>query len=227
MVVEKSPAVQNEPALQTSSPVDRFGMPDTDATNENEDFLTFGVLAELGLAPLTFLFAWMLGGQPLEAWINDWRDPLVAVTRVGIGLLATLPMLLVYAVLDRLPLAPLESIHKAVEDHLLRRLANADLAGIAALALAAGFAEEMLFRGWLQPRIADLVGHPWGVWAGIGVASVAFGVCHWLNWAYALLATLIGVYLGWLAVFSNGILAPAVAHTSYDFIVLWILLKRK
>jgi membrane protease YdiL (CAAX protease family) len=202
-------------------------MPDTDATTDNEDFLAFGVLAELGLAALTFLFAWIFGGRPLAAWTNDWRDPLVALTRVGIGLIATIPMLVFYSFLERLPVAPIEAIRIAVEDHLIRRLANARLTGIAALALAAGFAEEMLFRGWLQPRVINFVGYPWGVCAGIGIASLAFGLCHWLNWAYALLATLIGAYLGWLALVTNGILAPAVAHASYDFVVLWLLLRRR
>jgi membrane protease YdiL (CAAX protease family) len=191
------------------------------------DFLTFGVLTELGIGGMTFILAWLFGGSVLGHWEENWSEAAVLRRQISTGLLATLPMLGLFVILDRLPLRSLKAIQETLDAHLMPRLAQAQLPGILALALAAGFGEELLFRGWLQPRITDLVGYPHGVTTGIIVASLAFGICHWMNWTYALLATLIGVYLGVVAQWTNGILAAAVAHSTYDFVVLWVLLRRR
>ena len=191
------------------------------------DFLTFGVLTELGVGGLAFALAWVFGGSPFGHWGEDWSQPAVVGAQVANGLFATIPMLVMFVILDRLPLKALDAIQETLDQHLMPKLAHAELPGILALALAAGFGEELLFRGWLQPRVTDLVGYPEGVWAGILVASIAFGVCHWMNWTYALLATLIGIYLGVVAHWTGGILAPSVAHAAYDFVVLWLMLGRR
>ena len=196
-------------------------------TDPSTDFLKFGVITELGLGGLAFVLAWLFGGSPLGYWGEDWTQSAVFVRQTMNGLVATLPMLAMFVVLDRLPLKSFDAIQETLDQHLLPKLAHAQVPGLLALSLAAGFGEELLFRGWLQPRITELVGYPEGIWVGIAVASVAFGICHWMNWAYALLAGLIGVYLGLVALWTGGILAPAIAHATYDFIVLWLMLNRK
>ena len=42
---------------------------------------------------------------------------------------------------------------------------------------------------------------------------------------YAVVAGLVGVYLGWLQMVSGHLLAPIVAHATYDFVALMYLLK--
>jgi membrane protease YdiL (CAAX protease family) len=57
-------------------------------------------------------------------------------------------------------------------------------------------------------------------------ASVLFGVGHWLSWSYAVLATMIGAYLGVVFLLSGNLLAPIVAHAAYDVVALFVLARR-
>ncbi len=95
----------------------------------------------------------------------------------------------------------------------------------ALIAAAAGLGEELLFRGLLQHGLAGWLAPPWGVWIALLAASLAFGCCHLLSTTYAVLAALIGLYLGLLLMFSGSLLAPALAHGLYDFVALVYLLR--
>ena len=53
---------------------------------------------------------------------------------------------------------------------------------------------------------------------GIVIASMVFGLCHWVNVSYGVTTTVIGVYLGWLMCWSGTWLAPAVSHTLFDLV---------
>ena len=55
--------------------------------------------------------------------------------------------------------------------------------------------------------------------------SVAFGALHAASRTYFLLATLVGLYLGWLALAFDDLVAPIVVHAVYDFAAL-ITLQR-
>jgi membrane protease YdiL (CAAX protease family) len=46
-----------------------------------------------------------------------------------------------------------------------------------------------------------------------------------LSATYAILAALIGLYLGLLLIWTGSLLAPAVAHGLYDFIALLYLVR--
>src|SRR5207247_4003229 len=98
---------------------------------------------------------------------------------------------------------------------------GASVAQLALVAAAAGLGEELLFRGLVQAGVARF----FGLAAGLTVGSLVFGVCHWLNVTYAILAMLAGAYFGlWLAVTGN-ILTPVVAHAAYDFLALVYLVR--
>jgi membrane protease YdiL (CAAX protease family) len=92
-----------------------------------------------------------------------------------------------------------------------------DLFGISCLA---GLGEEMLFRGVVQDALAGQL--PW--WAALLAAGALFGLLHAVTPAYAVLAALMGVYLGWLYLYVGDLLAPVVTHALYDFaVLLWLL----
>ena len=104
---------------------------------------------------------------------------------------------------------------------------------LAAIALLAGVGEEMLFRGVLQPALAHWATGFVSRWAGpldaavaanwlaAVVVAVAFGMAHAVNLSYAVLAGVIGLYLGWLWMASGGDLTlPVGAHAIYDFLAL-------
>jgi membrane protease YdiL (CAAX protease family) len=83
------------------------------------------------------------------------------------------------------------------------------------LAVASGIAEEMFFRGALQPRV------------GLGIASVLFAAAHFLPrrillpWtAFALIA---GFILGGLFEWTGNLVAPVTAHIVVNAINLPLL----
>ena len=99
------------------------------------------------------------------------------------------------------------------------------LAELAIIATLAGIGEEMLFRGVIQAAAAQEIGGQRGVWLGLLLASVLFGLLHPITPTYAILAGLIGLYLGGLWLASGNLLTPVVAHGAYDFLALVYLVK--
>lgn len=89
------------------------------------------------------------------------------------------------------------------------------------IAAAAGICEELLFRWCIQGGIAEWFANPkTGIAVSLLVASMLFGVCHWVNETYAVFAFLMGIYLGLMMVFANSFVAPAICHGIYDFVAL-------
>ena len=75
------------------------------------------------------------------------------------------------------------------------------------IGLIPGFAEEMLFRGYIQSRFV----RRFGPITGIGVTSVLFGLAHVMP-AAIVMATFIGLYLGVVAWKTGSIWATIGAH---------------
>jgi membrane protease YdiL (CAAX protease family) len=93
----------------------------------------------------------------------------------------------------------------------------------AAVSIAAGLGEELLFRGLGQASLAAWIGGDAGLWAGLIVGSLAFGLCHWLSRTYAVLAACMGIYFGLLLVWTGNLWTPILAHATYDFMALVFL----
>ena len=75
------------------------------------------------------------------------------------------------------------------------------------LALGAGLAEELFFRGFLQTRLSQRL--PPAV--AIAIASVCFGIMH-LDPVHSPVAALLGLYLGWITERTGSIVPAIVAH---------------
>ena len=85
----------------------------------------------------------------------------------------------------------------------------------------AGFAEEVVFRGWILTRLAEVGRYSTSAWlAAVVVSSVAFGAVHVYQGLSGMVATgltglvLAGVYLGtgrnlWAAIATHGVLDTA------------------
>src|SRR5205085_12118606 len=95
------------------------------------------------------------------------------------------------------------------------------LLDLAAISVLAGFGEEMLFRGVLQ----DLLSRWLGPWPALAFASVLFGLLHLITPTYAVLAALMGAYLGWLYARTGNLLVPIMTHTLYDFFALSYIVR--
>ena len=75
------------------------------------------------------------------------------------------------------------------------------------LGVGPGFAEELCFRGWVLGRIAAVS----GVYAGMAVSALAFGLFHY-DLMYVVVTSVLGGVLG-LSVIRSGALGPVmVAH---------------
>ena len=88
------------------------------------------------------------------------------------------------------------------------------LAGL--LVLLQCWAEEALFRGWLQPILCDR----WGAWRGLAVTTLLFGIAHSVRTPspIAILnAMLAGLMFGLLALRTGGLAAPIAAHFGYNW----------
>lgn len=113
-------------------------------------------------------------------------------------------------------------------DHLERQMRNLhDFAAgfgwpvLVALSVVAGVGEELLFRGavqgWLAGSLSEVV--------AIGVASLLFGLVHYVSFTYFLVATGLGLLLGTAYVLSDSLALVMVWHAVYDMIALFCLLR--
>jgi len=199
--------------------------PREDASGHGRNVAALAVAFEGGLGLLALLLGWLLGVWPVPGMERTgvaWGDQLPALAW---GVAATGPMLLGFWLIDRFAWGPLAALKADVERLVVPVFRNSSIVDLALVALAAGIGEEMLFRGLVQHGLANWLGPPWGIWLALAIASAAFGCAHMLSATYAILAALIGLYLGLLLIFSGNLLAPAVAHGLYDFVALVYLVR--
>ena len=140
----------------------------------------------------------------------------------AVGIAGALPMLALLLWCLRTRWGPMRRLVTLVEERLGPYLADATPAGIVLLALLAGLGEELLFRGVIQVWLAERT----SLWLAAAAAGLLFGAGHWLSASYALLASLIGAYLGILFLVSGNLLAPIIAHAAYDVVALFVLARR-
>jgi len=82
------------------------------------------------------------------------------------------------------------------------------------LAIIAGVSEELMFRGVLQ----TILDRQTSTAAAIVVVGAVFGLLHARTILYAIIAALVGAYLGFLFVATGSLLAPIITHAVYDVI---------
>jgi uncharacterized protein len=181
--------------------------------NANYWFL-LGCLLELGMLLLALLLA-LAFQLPLAAMIQ-WN-----LAAVALGLAATLPLLLMLAWVIRSRWGPLARIRHFLEAILAQAFGGWSWLQIGMVALLAGVAEELLFRGVLQTLLASWLGPV----AALLLASLLFGLCHSVTRAYVVLVTVVGVYFGGLWLWTGNLLVPMVAHGVYDLVALGYCLK--
>ena len=181
-------------------------------------FFVLAVLFEASLAVVAVGLGWLFGYPP--AATARW-----SLAAIGWGVLAALPALAAFWFCVRSSIGPLREIARIVDEQLVPLFRRATLLDLAAISLVAGVGEELLFRGLIQGGIADWIGPPRGVWVGLAVGSIVFGLVHSISRGYAVMAGLIGLYLGGLWIALGNLLVPIAAHATYDFVALVYLVR--
>ena len=84
------------------------------------------------------------------------------------------------------------------------------------LSASAGFAEELVFRGYLQRQLAALTRSPWAAWA---LQSALFGISHGYQGAVACAKIAIyGALFGALAIWRRSLRPGMLAHAATDIL---------
>jgi membrane protease YdiL (CAAX protease family) len=145
----------------------------------------------------------------LEAAARAWSLSAALVAGLGFGLVAVVVSDLLTSLTD---------LGEGLADVLGEGLAGIGIGDAILLALASGIAEEMLFRGALQPAV------------GLVWASLIFGACHFLPrrevMLWSVYAVVMGFAFGWLYEWTGQLLAPITAHALVNGINLPRLARR-
>ncbi len=193
-----------------------------------KNFPLMAAAFEGSLVALAIALGWLLGTSPLATFHYDPYDVLLALGATAPPL-ALFWLCIICCTSSRLPnkfpLGPLKEIVRIMDEMLVPLFRDCRLAQLAVIAALAGLGEEMLFRGIVQTAASEWIAGPYGPWIGLLAATVLFGLLHAITPAYALLAGLIGLYLGWLWMATDNLLVPVIVHGLYDFLVLAYLVK--
>jgi membrane protease YdiL (CAAX protease family) len=171
-----------------------------------------GHLMVVHVAVLAMLVLRQWNPGPVGPWPNwsEWRAGLVYY------LIAVVPLCALALSLHAVKFAP-----RTGHWWVLAALAAGYFVGMFWVTV---FSEELLFRGIIERALLKPRRSPW---VAIVVSSVLFGAVHlWLrhfpNWHWMLIATVLGLFLGWQYVQIGSIRATMVTHTLV--IVTWRML---
>jgi uncharacterized protein len=187
----------------------------TSSEQNSSNFLRFAIAGEAAMLVAAWAAAYWLGIAPLERLQ-------LSVDAVALGTAATLPMCLGLAWTLTTRWRPARELVELVVEQLGPVLAGRSTAQLALLAMLAGISEEVLFRGVVQVGLERWLPAAMALIA----ASVIFGLAHFASTTYAVLAAVVGLYLGTLFLLQDNLLPPIVAHSLYDFIALIFVVRR-
>jgi membrane protease YdiL (CAAX protease family) len=173
------------------------------------------VAGEAGLALLAWALARWLG-IPLLGRLHPSLESAVW------GVAATIPLVLGLAWILQSKSGALKGLVTLVLEQFGPLLAGRSAAELALLAALAGVGEELLFRGVMQVGLAAVMPSAGALLA----TSLLFGLVHAATPAYAVLAFVMGLYLGTLFLIQGGLLAPITTHAFYDLVALLYVARR-
>jgi uncharacterized protein len=198
--------------------------PQADLAQADSVFRT-AITIEIGLGVAALLLGWATGVN-VRQWLPEFNvENLVGIsTAIGWGVIAALPMLAAIEVIERIDWAPFRELRELDQMPIVSTLLALSPAELITISIAAGVGEELLVRGWLMGWLvgpletASLT----GIVAGLVASSLAFGLMHPVTPTYVVLATVIGIYLGAIVLWTENLLIAIVAHSVYDAVHLLI-----
>ena len=181
-----------------------------------DDFFKSACYFEASLILVAVFLGWVAGIDPFE-------NIYFSETAIVFGLIGTAPLFLMFLALEKVQGESVVNIRKLLLNTLGPGLHRYHWTDLLILAAIAGVSEELLFRGVIQPWIET----SWGITAGLILSNIVFGLVHAVTPLYAVLAALVGVYLG-LSLDYGGernLLTPIIIHGFYDFLAFVALMR--
>ena len=165
----------------------------------------------------TLFFAVLAFGLavPLKVSLSDHIS--LNVNDALIGVIATLPMVAFLYWFTRTEVPSFAEFRSAQIEMFSKIGFEFTWPRIIMMSIAAGVCEELFFRGLIQTGIAQYS----NAMLGLAIGSVVFGILHWRTRLYAIIATMIGVWLGLIYLYTENILPAMIAHGLYDVVALY------
>ncbi len=185
--------------------------------NHSPNFFKTACLFETSLIIVALLLGWI-------ADINPFASLYFSEPAIIIGVLGTVPLLLLFLSLEHLSQKSVVDIRDLLLRTLAPSLHHRHWTDLFLLATIAGVSEELLFRGVIQPWISA----SWGLTAGLYVSNIIFGLAHAVTPLYALLVTIVGLYLSVSMTIGGGdsnLFIPIIIHSLYDFFAFIVLMR--
>jgi uncharacterized protein len=179
-------------------------------------FFKNACLFEAALILVAVVLGWISG-------INPFADLHITESAIFYGILGTIPLFLLFLLMEQLTAESVVTIRRLLLEILGSALHRYHWTDLFILAAIAGISEEILFRGVIQPWMET----SWGLTAGLVGSNIIFGLVHAVTPLYAVLATLVGIYLG-LALDYGGdrnLLTPIIIHGLYDYLAFLALMR--
>src|SRR5262249_8615670 len=132
-----------------------------------DSVVLLAIAVEGGLVVAAIVLGWFFDQHPLNRCSFE-------ITAVLWGVVATVPLLGIFALLDRWPIGPFKRLKEFTEKTVRPMLAPCTVVDLIGISCLAGLGEEMLFRGLIQDALAAQL----PTWLAIWLTAVAFGLVH-------------------------------------------------
>ncbi len=171
---------------------------------------------EGSLLVVAILLGWLAG-------IDPFVDLHFTEKALFYGIAGTLPLFVIFVAMQSLQIESVQRVRKLLLETLGPSMHGYGWADLFILAAIAGVSEEVLFRGVIQPWIES----GWGASAGLVFSNIIFGLVHAVTPLYAVLATLVGIYLGLSLDYGaeRNLLTPVIIHAAYDFLAFLVIMR--
>lgn len=182
----------------------------------SEDFFTKACIFEASLVVVAVILGWIGDFDPFE-------NLRFSESAVAFGVIGTIPLFLMFIAFEHIEEESFKQIRRLLLETLGPALHRYHWADLFILAAIAGLSEEILFRGVIQPWMEV----SWGLNAGLIGSNILFGLVHAVTPLYAVLASLVGIYLG-LSLDYGGdrnLMIPIIIHSLYDFLAFVMLMR--
>ncbi len=183
---------------------------------KTDHFFKTACIFESSLILLALFLGWV-------ADINPFENLHFSEKAMVYGVIGTLPLFILFMAMQHMQIEAVQQVRKLLLETLGPVMQGYNWADLLILAVVAGVSEELLFRGVIQPWMEA----SWGMTAGLVVSNVIFGLVHTVTPLYALLAGLVGVYLGLFLDYGGerNLLTPVIIHAIYDFLAFIVIMR--